>query len=551
MATIRDAGDSALLVELEERIDEKVNARAITIAAAIRDARFRGVRDVVSTYRSVAVYFDPLVAADNEMRAVVETACRAPVGERQGRHFDVPVAYGGTFGPDLAEVAAFAGLDEQAVVARHAGRSYRVFMVGFLPGFPYMGLVDTAIAAPRKATPRVRVAAGSVGIAGRQTGIYPRESPGGWQIIGRTPLSLFDPRRMPPALLAPGDTVRFQPDPAAAWAAVTSGGPEAFAALPTVEAQPRTGARNRCITVIHPGLFTTIQDLGRWGHQSLGVPVGGALDVVSHCAANAAVGNEAGAATLEVTLSGPELRFECDAWVAVAGADLGATLDSSPVPLHRPVRCRADSVLRFGERRRGTRAYIAVDGGIAVPPVLGSRATHAASGLGGIDGRRLTAGQRLPLGRPAGDSGRVVPPAVLPAPGDSVVLRVLPGPQDDFFPSDALAVLEQSRFVVSPQSDRMGYRLSGGRVPRHPGREMISDATFTGAIQVPLSGEPLLLMADRQTTGGYPQLAVVIAADLPLAAQVAPGDRVEFRVCSRSEALAALRAQQEVLGVFA
>lgn len=549
MATIRDAGDSALLVELEERIDEAVNARALAIAAAIRDAKLRGIRDVVPTYRSVAVYFDPLVAPHDEIRAVIDAACHVPVRERQGRHVDVPVAYGGECGPDLAEVAAFAGLDEQAVVARHAERTYRVFMLGFLPGFPYMGLVDAAIAAPRKTTPRVRVAAGSVGIAGRQTGIYPRESPGGWQIIGRTPLSLFDPRRVPPALLVPGDTVRFQPEPSAARAAATRGDLEASAVAPTAGMQPRTGPGDRCITVIRPGLFTTIQDLGRWGHQSLGVPVGGALDLVSHCAANAAVGNEAGAATLEATLSGPELRFECDARIAVAGADLGAILDASPVPLHRPVRCRAGSVLRFGERRRGARAYIAVDGGIAVPPVLGSRATHAGSELGGADGRPLVAGQRLPVGAPGGSTGRVVPPAVLPAPGDGVVLRVLPGPQDGLFPSDALAVLERVRFVVSPQSNRMGYRLAGGRVPRHDGREMISDATFTGAVQVPPSGEPILLMADRQTTGGYPQLAVVIAADLPRAAQLAPGDWIEFRVCSRGEALAALRAQQEALGV--
>lgn len=549
MATIRDAGDSALLVELEERIDEAVNARALAIAAAIRDAKLRGIRDVVPTYRSVAVYFDPLVAPPDEIRGVIEAACRVPVRERQGRHVDVPVAYGGECGPDLAEVAAFAGLDEQAVVARHAERTYRVFMLGFLPGFPYMGLVDAAIAAPRKTTPRVRVAAGSVGIAGRQTGIYPRESPGGWQIIGRTPLSLFDPRRVPPALLAPGDTVRFQPEPSAARAAATRGDLEASAVASTAGTQPRTGPGDRCITVIRPGLFTTIQDLGRWGHQSLGVPVGGALDLVSHCAANAAVGNEAGAATLEATLSGPELRFECDARIAVAGADLGAILDASPVPLHRPVRCRAGSVLRFGERRRGARAYIAVDGGIAVPPVLGSRATHAGSELGGADGRPLVAGQRLPVGAPGGSTRRVLPPAVLPAPGDGVVLRVLPGPQDGLFPSDALAVLERARFVVSPQSNRMGYRLAGGRVPRHDGREMISDATFTGAVQVPPSGEPILLMADRQTTGGYPQLAVVIAADLPRAAQLSPGDWIEFRVCSRGEALAALRAQQEALGV--
>jgi len=211
------------------------------------------------------------------------------------------------------------------------------------------------------------------------------------------------------------------------------------------------------------------------------------------------------------------------------------------------MRCRPGSVLRFGERRWGARAYVAFDGGVNVPVTFGSRATHVGAALGGIDGRALVGGDRLPLGPPRDEAVKasIVSPATVRG---GVRLRVLAGPQDDFFSEPAFEVLERTRFVVTPQSNRMGYRLSGGNIPRATDREMISDATFVGAIQVPASGEPILLMSDRQTTGGYPQMATVITADLPLAGQLAPGDWVEFARCTRAEAIAALRDQEAMLG---
>jgi antagonist of KipI len=268
------------------------------------------------------------------------------------------------------------------------------------------------------------------------------------------------------------------------------------------------------------------------------------MDLVSHRVANALVGNDRTAASLEATLVGPEIRVETNALLAVAGADLSARLDGQEIALHRVVRCRAGSVLRFGERRSGTRAYIAFSGGIVVPSELGSRATHALCGMGGLGGRAVAAGDRLPLG----NEGTVSPWRVVNVPSPRVDggarLRVIPGPQHDHFPSDALDLLQRTRFIVTPQSDRMGYRLSGGRIPRLDGSEMISDATFTGALQVPPSGDPILLMSDRQTSGGYPQIATVITADLPVTGQLAPGDWIEFQVCARHEAMSALIAQE-------
>jgi KipI family sensor histidine kinase inhibitor len=222
------AGDSVVVVELENRIDERINSQAIWLADAVAGEQIAGVRDVVPTYRSVAVYFDPLrtdyaVLSDLlERKASAVTTGAGGLGNadpervgvrsargREGRRVRIPVKYGGDDGPDLADVAAFARLSEAEVIARHTARVYRVFMMGFLPGFPYLGTVEAAIAAPRRSTPRLRVPEGSVGIAGAQTGIYPTESPGGWQIIGRTSVKLFDVSRSEPFLLEPGNDVEF------------------------------------------------------------------------------------------------------------------------------------------------------------------------------------------------------------------------------------------------------------------------------------------------------------------------------------------------------
>jgi inhibitor of KinA len=207
------AGESALIVEFEERIDPAVNATTIACADAIQAAAIAGVRDVVPTYRSVAVYFDPLrTDTDALMERITHEAESAGPGAVVARApLRIPVCYGGDLGPDLPQVAAFARLSEADVVQLHAGATYRVFMLGFVPGFAYLGMVDSRIAMPRRATPRVRVPSGSVGIAGIQTGIYPAETPGGWQLIGRTPLRPYDPSRAEPFLMKAGDSVQFYP----------------------------------------------------------------------------------------------------------------------------------------------------------------------------------------------------------------------------------------------------------------------------------------------------------------------------------------------------
>jgi KipI family sensor histidine kinase inhibitor len=206
-------GDSAVAIELEARIDAQVNARAIQLADIVRRRQFPGVRDVVPTYHSVAIYFDPLRTRVEGLVSWLDdlAAHSTNAPEHKSDRIRVPVCYGGDFGPDLESVAHLAGLSPDQVVSTHAATLYRVFMLGFVPGFAYMGTVDARIAAPRLTTPRLSVPAGSVGIAGQQTGIYPSQTPGGWQLVGRTPLRPFDAARAEPFLFTAGDHVEFVP----------------------------------------------------------------------------------------------------------------------------------------------------------------------------------------------------------------------------------------------------------------------------------------------------------------------------------------------------
>ncbi len=327
------------------------------------------------------------------------------------------------------------------------------------------------------------------------------------------------------------------------------------------------------IAVLRPGLQTTIQDRGRWGLQSSGVSVAGPMDPWSHRLANLLVGNSADAATLEITLIGPELQFDDDRWVAVVGATFDIALDDRPVIGGNPWRVGVGSRLRMGKRSRGARAYLAVGGGIDVPLVLGSRATHVASGLGGYEGRALIAGDRLRLGVAPGDNDATdgiaewrlrlaermttmslrEPTGVQGVwrwgpssgtaggvPGGTSRVRVLPGPQRDRFDAEALDQLQSAPYRVAQDSNRMGFRLEGPALGHVDDREMLSDATPFGVVQVPRSGQPILLMADHQTTGGYPKIATMISADAGVAGQLAPGDFLQFEICDERTALAEL-----------
>ena len=294
------------------------------------------------------------------------------------------------------------------------------------------------------------------------------------------------------------------------------------------------------IEVLSPGLFTTVQDLGRLGLGYLGVPEAGAADAFSLRVANRLVDNPDGAAALEMTGRGASLRFESDAAVALAGAMLDATLDGEPVPPYQTVTVRAGAVLECGALMRGWRGYLAIGGGgLKVEPVLGSASSDSLSGLGPP---ALTHGQRLETGTLSSTPGYYL--RAPPSYGQPVALRVLPGPQEDWFTDEARDLIVTAAFKVLPLSDRTGVRLEGPALARARETELPSMGMVAGAVQVPPSGRPIVLLANHGATGGYPVIANVISADLSALAQLMPGAELRFSEVSRATALAALCEQE-------
>lgn len=307
----------------------------------------------------------------------------------------------------------------------------------------------------------------------------------------------------------------------------------------------------RTIEVVKGGMFTTVQDLGRYGYQRFGVPVSGALDQFALRVGNLLVGNKEGDAGLEATFLGPTLRFHFNAIIAVTGGDLSPVLDGQPVPGWMAVAVSEGSTLVFRAPKEGIRAYVCVRGGIDVPVVMGSRSTFTRSRFGGLEGRALASGDIVPVAGADSDAPGPVERAfahdAVPHYGHQHTLRVTMGPQDDRFTRAGLDTFLASTFTVTPMFDRMGYRLEGPVIRHKKSADIISDGTSRGAVQVPGSGKPIVLLADCGTTGGYTKIATVISTDLPRIAQAQPGDTVAFRAVGLEEAHRALREQEDFI----
>jgi KipI family sensor histidine kinase inhibitor len=537
------AGDAALLVVLGETIDPGLNARVHALAAALDGQP--GIVDLAPAYASLLVIYDPATLDYPGVGARVYAALAALPAQLSldGRVRNLPVAYGGEYGPDLLSVAERLSLSEAEIVHLHTEPSYRVYMIGFAPGYSYLGELPPQLELPRLSTPREQVPAGSVAIAGRQTGVYSVATPGGWHLLGRTPVLLFDPWRDPPCYLAPGDAVRFVP------IAPEEFERESALARPVSPQAPQDSAGS--IEVAVPGPMTTVQDLGRTGYTRYGVPVAGAMDPFAARAANRLIGNPDGASVLEITLAGPTLRFPARTVIATTGADLSPRLDGVEIPTWTACDTTPGATLKFGKRRAGLRAYLAVAGGISTPPVLGSAATYLRGQFGGHAGRALQTGDRLPTGLATADvahlAGRILPPTARPQYSREPMVRIILGPHLERFTGQAVDRLLAAAYEVAALSDRMGYRLHGPALTRHEPADILSQGMPLGGVQVPGDGQPIILLADHQTTGGYPLIATVIRADLPLLAQLAPGDSLRFRAVTVDEAQAAYRQQLAAL----
>jgi KipI family sensor histidine kinase inhibitor len=515
----RALGDSAWLFEPAGQDAGGLLANVLDLRKTLESENIPQVRDLVSSFATVAVHFDPadggLVLDWLKTIPPPRSGANPPSGAALR---EIPVQYGG---PDLAALAAKLNRPESEIIALHSEAEFTVAAVGFSPGFPYLTGLPQALQIPRLSTPRP-VAAGSVAVAGNQAGIYPFESQGGWHVLGRTDVTLFDAARPSPALLTPGDRVRFKP--------VDSLLPPQTPA--SIIARPSGG-----FEVLEPGAFTTVQDLGRPGHQTIGVSPGGAADPIAARVVNRLVGNPDDSAVLECGMTGPVLRFHQAARLAFVGwADSASG---------KPHAIKNGGTIDLRGRMTSVRGYIAIAGGVDVPRILGSRATDVRAGLGGWHGRPLRAGDRLPTGPPQDGprpgNWRVAWPH-REIPGRTLELRFLPGMQAAWFQETARTRFREEVYQLSPMTDRTGTRLEGPALETeaHCG-EMTSQPVVAGSVQVPPDGRPIILLSERQTIGGYPQIGHVISADLPMLARAWPGTRLRFREVTLEEARNAWR----------
>lgn len=522
---ILTASDRALLVETAD-LEAAMRLHRALVAAALT-----GVDELVPAARTVLVRFDPRRTSAQALAQALAAVETIPDATAEEPEVEIAVHYDGE---DLAEVAAILGVSAEDIVARHIAAHWQVAFAGFAPGFGYLISDDPLFDVPRRATPRTRVPAGAVGIAGPFTGVYPRESPGGWQLIGRTDAEMWDAARDQPALLAPGTRVRFVRAPGPSPSPVDE---RAQSASPVVERAQRDETRHDArVEVIAAPLPVLIQDFGRPGHAALGVSASGVADRTAMRAANRAVGNTPDAPVLEVASGGAVLRLTG----ALVAAVTGAVGELVIVDRHGVERAAAHGVpfavfdgdeLHFGAPARGLRYVMAVRRGIRNPAVLGSVATDTLAGLGPAP---LRTGDRVALGDPRLAPHLIDPhpiPRDLPSSGQTTTLRITFGPRDDWFTPAARQALTGQEWDVTARGDRVGIRLAGA-VPleRAVTGELPSEGAVTGALQVPPDGQPVLFGPDHPLTGGYPVIAAVIDADLDLAAQLPPGSRVRFAV---------------------
>ncbi|MGD2125198.1 MAG: biotin-dependent carboxyltransferase family protein [Desulfobacteraceae bacterium] len=297
--------------------------------------------------------------------------------------------------------------------------------------------------------------------------------------------------------------------------------------------------------VIQPGAYTTVQDRGRFGYQQFGVPVCGPVDPFAFRVANALVGDFKDQAVLEATVLGPTLKVLREGVIAVTGGDLSPFINDIPLPMWESVAVQPEDIIQFKGLKTGCRAYIAVAGGIDVPVVMGSRATYVAGKIGGTNGRPLAAGDHLKKGEGAGRAGARVPSDLIPDYPKELEIRVILGPQNDYF-SEAVERFLTSTFKVSTKADRMGYRLEGEPIKHKEGVEksIISEPSVPGGIQVPPDGQPIILLVE-QTVGGYTKIATVISADIGRVGQAKTGDRIRFRQVELQEAHRILKKEEE------
>lgn len=514
------SGSDSFLVELDDL------PITLTLLDVLQAAKLEGVCEVIPGARTIMVRFDRWLTDRAKLASQIAALDLSARSSRSGDLFEIPVTYDGE---DLGDVAAMLGCTINEVIERHTEATYTVAFTGFAPGFAYMTCDDPGFDVPRRKSPRVKIPAGSVALAGKFGGIYPSDSPGGWQLLGTTPLAMWDTTRERAALLAPGDRVRFRD--MAKGGPITVSKPVAAAATP----QPADGLL--VTRADRPALY---QDMGRPGLASQGVSESGALDRIAMREANRCVGNPANAATIEISFGGFAFKADRPVTIAVTGAPCPLTIRTPEGAIitagfAKPVALNAGDELSLGIPPEGMLSYLALRGGFEVESVLGSVSRDTLAKVGPTP---IAAGDILvpANGTALAVSSDINPQRVLPRAGDVVTLDIVLGPRTDWFTQQGLETLTSQDWDVTPQSSRVGMRLEGATaIERAINDELPSEGTALGAIQVPANGQPVLFLADHPLTGGYPVIGVVANHHLDLAGQIPIGARIRFNPISNFE----------------
>ncbi len=512
---VRAYGPDAYWVKFADRPDERAFLRSARIMASWPVHLGPDLMEWVPAFTTVVLVFrSGLRPPVERVRSLPFPSPESEGSAAEGRVVELPVCYDG---PDLQRVSEHSGMVAEEVVARHQAPLYRVHCLGFAPGFPYLGGLDDRLATPRQSSPRLRVPAGSVAIGGKHTGIYSIPSPGGWNLIGRTPEILFRPWASDTAgmfRLQAGDQVRFIP--AAPFDPQRTSAPEDTA---------RGQGGLPILKVISPGTGLGVQDGGRPGYARFGVPPGGAMDPAAAVWANRLVDNPPETPVLELCFQGQKLEVLRERWIALAGV---AHEKAGRLRPWTATRVQEGETLEFGATKDGVWSYLAVPGGFESSRCLGSASVNPRAGIG----RSLAAGDTLyadiPLSLlPSFTAGRRLLWTEIPRFGGTAPLRVWPGPQAECFSEEQKALFYRSAWRISSQSDRVGYRLEGPRLTP-PAGDMESEPVLPGSIQVPPGGQPIVTQRDGPTLGGYPKIGLIEPADLAQVAQSPPGREIRF-----------------------
>lgn len=512
---------TVLLVELAD-LDE-----TLALFASLSADPVEGIEDMVPAARTLMIRFRPETLTAERLAGEIATRDLSARIAPSDELVEIPVRYDGE---DLEDVAELTGLSVEDVIRRHTESTFTVAFCGFAPGFGYLVGGDPALQVPRRQSPRTRIPAGSVALAGAFSGVYPQASPGGWQIIGTTREKMWDLSRDPPALLQPGYRVRFfdlEKKSVPAFAARTKAPHDRSTGLTA------GGLTLKVLTAPMPALF---QDLGRFGQTGQGVSSSGALDRGALQAANRVVGNALGTPCLEIILGGFSFETSGRAVMALTGAPCPVSIRDAcgrtiSAETYQPISLEPGDVVTLGHAPRGMRSYLTIRGGFHVKPVLGSASTDTLAVVGPAP---VTAGTVLTVENEAGPLASVslteTPAFEFPASGEVVTLDVIMGPRSDWFTEAGIANLSGQLWQVTPQSNRVGIRLSGETaLERKDKAELPSEGTATGAIQVPHSGQPVLFLADHPLTGGYPVIGTVAEYHLDLAGQIPVNAQIRFR----------------------